>query len=81
MTSQGVLFYDQPGVYEPTVGENMVVWNRNDDDPFVGVQVNSPEHARKIAAIVYTDDELEEINAEYADYMQDCDFNRRGGWQ
>jgi hypothetical protein len=30
---------------------------------------------------VYTDAELQEMTEELSDYMQDQDFNRRGGWQ
>jgi hypothetical protein len=76
----GVLFFDGAGVYEPTRSEGLTIWNRNDVNPWVGVQVNSVEHARKVAFVVYTDDELQEMTDEYADYMQDVDFYRHGGW-
>lgn len=48
----GQLFWAGAGVYVPSIGENLVLWELDTTkNPFVGVEVNSPEHGRTIADV------------------------------
>ena len=52
MPTTATLIYTTPGIYEPRMTERGIEWYRNENgDPFVGLQVNSLQHARKFARV------------------------------
>lgn len=89
------LLWTGPGIYEPLPILDQTEWWRNDDgQPFVGVQVDSIENARKFAAVkefmlplaLTMDGQIQrmidvgQILTELEDDMADRQFWSKGQW-
>lgn len=46
-----VVYFDQAGVYEPTVHQWQITWQRNDVDPLVGIFIGSVEVAQQMGTV------------------------------